>query len=107
MPCMADETSDAIALRATKDRAQARIDLQRTQTLIGQLGRTFSELAGAFSPDEDDPDPRSVQWAVSKIDAELAPFFNVDKLKGLVNEEESLRKIIATCTATLKGYQYE
>jgi hypothetical protein len=107
MSCMADEASDAITLRATKDRAQARIDLQKTHTLIGQLGQTFSVLAEAFNPDEEIPDPPSAQWAISKIDVELAPFFNVDKLKALVNEEESLRKTITTCTATLKGYQYE
>jgi hypothetical protein len=107
MSCMADETSDAITLRATKDRAQARINLQKTQALIGQLGQTFYVLAEAFSPDEESPDPPSVQWAVSKIDAELAPFFSMDRLKALVNEEESIRKKIATCTATLKRYQYE
>lgn len=103
MACIADDFAGPLILRAIKERAQARIDLRKTQTLIGELGRAYSILGTALLALVDNTEP--VEFSLeSKIGAELIPLMNPDKLMALIGETQALLRKVADCTGVLSGY---
>ena len=102
---MSDETIGSAIQRLTQERAQARLDLRRADTLIQELGECFSSLGSALNPATNNG--ASAEWAVSRVDAELAIYLSIDKLKGLLKNRSDLQALIANCTSKINGYTGE
>jgi hypothetical protein len=93
--------------RLSQEKAQARIELKRAETLIKELAGCFGRLAASLSPNPDNEDAENPEWVVANVDAELAVYLNIEKLRGLLRNRDGLKATIADCTSKINGYTGE